>query len=284
MDKISEIFNNIKDRLSNPFIFSFLISWLVYNWRIPVALFWFDEKQISANGCSSIFEFIADDWKRNGYFWTPLFIGLGYTFLFPIFKNLISAFQTWTLKWGEEWNLSISKGSKISLEKYLTLRESYIKEQKKLEELISSESIFINELESKSQELEESNEKLGDVTKKYENVYATLTSYNNVEIIYDSWLYADTETEYEINIDKKGIYRRNPFNNVLVYKIIFFQYNFIEKKIIMIKELHNHQELNNSNEEKLIVCDLEFIDENQIVGTENYRKVKYKRLIEELPF
>lgn len=47
MDKISEILNSVKERVSNPLIFSFLASWLVYNWKIPVALIWFDEKQIT---------------------------------------------------------------------------------------------------------------------------------------------------------------------------------------------------------------------------------------------
>ena len=107
MDKISEILNSVKERVSNPLIFSFLISWLVYNWKIPVALIWFDKEQISANGSKSIFDFIEDEWKKNGYFWIPLFIALGYTFIFPIIKNLISATQTWMSKWGENLNLRL---------------------------------------------------------------------------------------------------------------------------------------------------------------------------------
>ena len=89
-EKVKDVYENIKDRLSNPLIFSFIVSWLVYNWEITVALLWYDKSQFHAEGCKSIFEFIQD--KLNAkWLSTALPVGLAflYTFGMPYFKELV---------------------------------------------------------------------------------------------------------------------------------------------------------------------------------------------------
>lgn len=155
MDKISEILNSVKERVSNPLIFSFLVSWLVYNWKIPVALIWFDEKQISANGCNSIFEFIENENKSNYNFWIPFGFAILYTFGFPIIKGVIKLFNTKIAKLIDEIEIKILDNGKVSMDKYLSLRNEYISKIEDLENIISEESILKNEnrklLESNSQ-------------------------------------------------------------------------------------------------------------------------------------
>ena len=145
MDKISEIINNIKDRLANPLIFSFLISFLIFNWEISISLFWYDKSQFEAEGCRSIFEFIAFKWYEKGSVLFPFLFSIGYTFLFPMVKNIIQAFQTWVLTWGENWNLQISKKGKVDMDKYLSLRSEYMSKLTELENVIKTESVYRDE-------------------------------------------------------------------------------------------------------------------------------------------
>lgn len=184
MDKISEILNSVKERVSNPLIFSFLVSWLVYNWKIPVALIWFDEKQISANGCKSIFDFIEDEWNRNGYFWIPLFIALGYTFLFPLIKGSIKLFNTLISKLIDEREIKILEDGKVSMDKYLFLRNDYKTKIKELENIISEES----NLKIDNQRLSELNKNL---EKEKNEIYTKASESSNNSFLNGIWIIAN---------------------------------------------------------------------------------------------
>lgn len=275
MDKISEIFNSIKDRLSNPLIFSFLISWLVYNWKIPVALIWFDEKQISANGCKSIFEFIENE-LSNGYFWWPFSIAVGYTFLFPIIKNLISATQTWMTKWGGILNLYISKNGKVGIEKYLILRNEYSKKIEDLENIISKESEmreFNKTLFSDKADLEANNYQL---QQKIELLDKEIESISDLGFLQGQWKFTMTDsmqrrTSQDIkiidnkwfriisgNIESSPVFTiDNFFYDKKYNKLIFIKYGSVDKQSINILS---------SNSGKILE------------GKENNVFVKYERL------
>ncbi len=102
-EKVKDVYENIKDRLSNPLIFSFVFSWLIYNWEITIALLWYDKTQFQAEGCKSIFEFIQD--KINTKCWStalPLVFAFLYTFGFPYLKQGIRIFNQIALKWGDK--------------------------------------------------------------------------------------------------------------------------------------------------------------------------------------
>lgn len=89
-EKLKDIYENIKDRLSNPLIFSFIVSWLVYNWEITVALLWYDKDQIKAEGYKSIFEFIQYQLNSKCFsFIIPLILALVYTFIMPYIKEFV---------------------------------------------------------------------------------------------------------------------------------------------------------------------------------------------------
>lgn len=89
-ENLSKILDDLKNRFASRFIFSFIIAWLIYNWQITVALFWYDKSQIHAEGCKSIFEFISNQLNNNSNsskaFWTALI----YTFGLPISKSVIN--------------------------------------------------------------------------------------------------------------------------------------------------------------------------------------------------
>jgi len=89
MDKVKDILSSIRDRFANPLIFSFACSWIVINWQIPVALLWYNSKDIEKTGSKTIFDFISQRLDATNGFWHPLFFAVAYTVLIPVVRNLI---------------------------------------------------------------------------------------------------------------------------------------------------------------------------------------------------
>lgn len=105
MDVVSKVLDWIKVGFANRFVTYYIVYWLLFNWRITVALFWYDTTQIEAEGCRSTFEFITDQLENNSH-WCLVFIySLISTLLFPIIKMLIFVFDT---------NVRISRSNWIS--------------------------------------------------------------------------------------------------------------------------------------------------------------------------
>ncbi|MCZ8215939.1 MAG: hypothetical protein O9262_06845, partial [Cyclobacteriaceae bacterium] len=145
---MTDVFNNIKDRFTNPLIFSFTVSWTIINWKIVVALIWYDSVQIMYEGHKSIYSFIQGQLNSNDAIIYPAIFAICYTLLAPIVRNLVRAFYSWATRWGNNWNISISRGGKVGIESYLKLRDNYDKRTKVLEEVISSESVTRGEFDN----------------------------------------------------------------------------------------------------------------------------------------
>ena len=282
MDKISEILNSVKERVSNPLIFSFLVSWLVYNWKIPVALIWFDERQISANGCKSIFEFIDDELSLNGKFRGPFLFALFYTFVFPIIRNLISAFQSWVTRWGALWNFKILRNSYVSLEKYLSLRSEYISKIHELENIIESESqirLDNTDLNSQKKELED---KIIELNRKNEFLEIENRQISNVKFLDGQWEFTTIDASNIKN--KESIYIKDGKLFTLtkegdrIDKNIFIENFYINKSnnsLVFIKKKGTNYRADYFNKHLINVLRIEGDNLN---GTENGKSVEYIKI------
>jgi hypothetical protein len=74
---IGSVYDDLKERISNPFLFSFGIAFLFTNWRVWVGLLFFDSEKLEQIGCRNHVEYIlevTDNWTL--YFW-PLIIAAG---------------------------------------------------------------------------------------------------------------------------------------------------------------------------------------------------------------
>jgi len=143
MEKVSDFFKDIQERLSNPLFSSFLVSWGIINWQIPVALIFYNNDTLKIDGYGSYIDLILKKSSIWNYFGYPLLLAIVYTFLFPFIRNGILAFQTWIKTWGNDLNLKISRRGKISTERYIQMREKYYKLNSTLEELLSSETSYV---------------------------------------------------------------------------------------------------------------------------------------------
>ncbi|OFY84532.1 MAG: hypothetical protein A3F72_14095 [Bacteroidetes bacterium RIFCSPLOWO2_12_FULL_35_15] len=148
MEKITGIFTHFKERFANPLIFSFFCSWLIINWEIVIAVMWHDARQLEIEKYYSIFEFLKvkiNKWDSLIY---PFFSAVIYTVAIPFVRVGVTVLQAVASKLSEKWEIGILGGSKISMDKYLSIREDYIKRTKLLEEEIEKENEYKNNFEN----------------------------------------------------------------------------------------------------------------------------------------
>lgn len=177
----------LRERFSNPLLFSFASAWLFVNWRVVVALLWYDPGQVHREGFESVFAFIEVQLNINSTLWWPLGFAGGYVVLFPIIKNLIHAFSSWTQKWGEEWNLRILNGSQISIDKYLRLRSEYKDKLNKLEDVIEKESEYMFRLNKSEMRVTELQEKENELSMQLDNLLEFKKKLRDMDVLNGVW-------------------------------------------------------------------------------------------------
>ncbi|HMJ70348.1 MAG TPA: hypothetical protein VK508_15695 [Cyclobacteriaceae bacterium] len=243
MEKLTDLFVNLKDRFTSPLIFSFLISWLVVNWQIPVALFWYNGN--SQTGVQlELMSYVSNTLDAFGSFLLPLILAIAYTILNPILRNWISAFYTWNTRWGETWNLSISKGSKVVISKYLSLRKDYVERTKILDEIISRESSTQERLNETESALLSSRNEMNKVSEELSNYRRIRDNLYNIDVIRGNWkrvvVGALNEQSENIEINGTNVSIRDGVKFDQKYQINSFTYNVegrtVRFMLLLIKE------------------------------------------------
>lgn len=193
MEKIQDFFKHVGERLRNPFIFSYLISWLIANYKIVVGLCFYSIEELQLDGYNSYLDLISDElvWWRS--ILIPLIGASVYTFGFPYFRRYIVLKYTEINKGQEEKTLDILKDGYISTDKYLRLRESYKDSQSKLVEVISDESKFLkqrNDLNEQISNLRKDVSSLQIDKEKLQNYVKDLESFKaprNIDFLEGIW-------------------------------------------------------------------------------------------------
>ncbi|ANE51088.1 hypothetical protein SY85_11830 [Flavisolibacter tropicus] len=118
------------------------------NWQIPIGLLFYKSNDLKADGYLSYIDLINKAGTPNKVFWQPFGLALAYTFGYPIIKNVIQAVHAWAKTWGTNLNLRITKTGKVSVSKYIQLRDNYIERTHLLEQVLEKESEYLKENES----------------------------------------------------------------------------------------------------------------------------------------
>jgi uncharacterized membrane protein len=91
MERIQQAFDNLKERLNNPLVFSFIISWIFLNWKVTVALLWHDSSN-DDNSHIKLINFIVE----NTSIYNSIVLPLGYAILYTFLSPHSSSFATRT--------------------------------------------------------------------------------------------------------------------------------------------------------------------------------------------
>ncbi len=185
MEKISEFFKELKERLSSPLFSSFILTWLIFNWKIIADVLFYKNAELHLDGYNSYIDLIQKNSSTSNFLWKPLASALVYTFIFPFIRNIILAFNAWIKSWGNTWNLNISKSGKVSVTKYIELRNTYEERTELLEEVLKKESEYL----SNNEKLKNENFQLSDRINDLESRIAKWNSFNNIELLNGDWKY-----------------------------------------------------------------------------------------------
>jgi hypothetical protein len=304
---ISEFWGNVRDRLSNPFIFSFIIAWLILNWKIWLGLIWYNNQQIT-----SVENFVTGNLDAYQSLWSPLCYALGYTLIGPWLKAGISALNTLASLYSEKWNLSISKDGNVPMTKFLSFKNNYEERTRTLETIIKNENITAEQYENektlrltKEEELNSARQKLIEVD-AFVNTLFDMSKLNGrwyVTRKYRSIQPVDIDKEIKILHDEKQTWNFisgqvhiyiDGRPEVQAFRVAEMFYDTRRKRILIV--LHPTQDiilLNNLklavakgvqrkhvNPEQVLVHDLEIETNDNFVGTENGgSRVEYQRLL-----
>lgn len=232
MDKINEFFRELKHRVSNPLFFSFLIGWLVANWKIVIGLAFYDIDQLQKDGYNSYFDLIVRTSNFYTSFLIPSITAVLYTFFVPILRNLISMFNAFIEKWGMEKTLDISKEGKISVAKYIRLREIYNERQLEVEKIIESESSYVEQ----NQVLINENLKLVNEKNEANKQLNNIRNLNTLKGLDGDWFISLRAKENQRVIIHNGtVFDNNDFRTgEELYKIENVSFNTYSNELLLI--------------------------------------------------
>lgn len=230
MEKISDFLKELKDRLSSPLIGSFLIAWLIINWKVPIGLIFYKTEQLNKDGYSSFIDLINKNIGALNCFWIPLVIALAYTFVFPFIKSWISSFQTWINTWTDNRNLNIAKEAFVPMAKFIQLKTDYANNVNILKELIEKDGQYKTE-----------NESLNLVKTNLEETIKSYLSYDEPSFLDGQWniKYTNTHTNFfeKVTISSGQIFHSNDLaKDEMLYKLASHSYNQRTGELIMILE------------------------------------------------
>ena len=149
-----DVFKPFLQRLSQPILLAFCISWIFWNWEIVIGLLWHDSKTISLFGYKNFKILIESNssWKRNYIF--PLACALA----FPGIRFGLNWFNAF-VRTKENNSILRTRGTgKMSTLRFLELKDSYDQRLAKISDYLDSEAqiqIDLNKTKSENIEISE---------------------------------------------------------------------------------------------------------------------------------
>ena len=287
-NNFSEAIKSLRERLTNPFLSSFIIAWILANWKITIALLWFNSRQYELAGHKNIFSFIEKELNPCSSFIKPLIAAILYTLLIPILRMLISAFTVYINSRSSEWNMIILKDKSIPFEKYLKLKDDNSIQRRKLIALVEDEENKDKELKSKEGELEKVNSEISRLKLELEKTNSNLNEMTNYNIIAGHWKYSrplKVGNSKQINdilkIENGKIFIKMPNNSYQnIYNIRNFYYDKTKQIISFVKEKELSQNDVNDPREDFLSNTLQFSGETNsiLTGSENGLTVQYQKI------
>lgn len=183
MDKLNDIFKELKQRLTSPLIFSFLLSWAVINWRVTIGLLFYKMENLPKDQYVSYIDLIVKNYGPWHYYFYPIIIAVGYTFCFPFIRSGIKLFQSWLNRETDERLFKISGTTTVPMDRFIKDRELYLSNTEKLKEIMDKESEYLTE----NQALRSERNRLQEQLEEYSSIsnHNFLSGYWDVKHILD---------------------------------------------------------------------------------------------------
>ncbi len=202
---LQTILKSTEDRIKNPFIGTFITSWIIFNWK-PILFIIFSDKDIEDK-----ISFIKENYNDIWYFlWFPLFSAVFYIAILPYISFLFEYITKFSHEWRNKVNLE-AKDAALKLQIGIAKNEIKLEEEKTTFRERNSHNIMVENLQHQikvlTDSLEEANkthiETFAELQKKSEanvkELKAIIENYNT-EL-------TDTNTKLSAEMDKVLILR-----------------------------------------------------------------------------
>lgn len=269
---LKELYESAEERISNPFVGSFLLSFFAINWEITFTLFFGDDSYYQQVYTGSRYLFLKKQFENANYL-LPLTIAV----LFPVVKILLNLFLVFCSTLANKLELKIVADKGISTNLYLKLRDSYAEKIQKIQDLISSESVtsennkkLQTDLHSKEAALESTGEKV----KVLEGKLSILKNYDMIEGKFEA-SYVDTNETVIVHFQNGYAIVKIEENIKQDYRLHNFYYDSHNNFISFVRILEDGNGILNYT--KIVVCEYKIKDHNSFSGYENDVKVDYNR-------
>jgi hypothetical protein len=172
------IVSTFKERTRSPFYGAFILSWLGCNWRILIALFWFDRSDLHGNNMVDFIYINYISWMNCLVL--PLIISvLIYTLIVPWIDYLLLWYTELVRQKKNDRKLEIQKKHVVSGSRYVELLLAYDERQKLLtesDEIIAEHEVTIRDLKSQKGVLES---QVTEISRQKNSAEKQLRSYNH---------------------------------------------------------------------------------------------------------
>lgn len=239
MDKITDIFQGLKERLNNPLIGSFIIAWTIINWQIPIGIIFYGNETLAVDGYKSKIDLVQKTYSLWLFFWLPFLSALLYTFAFPFVRTWVRLFYVKLNKWSNEKAENIAQNGSIPISKYLQLRSDYKERTSYLQEVIKSESEYLkanSEMSTRLTALQ--NEKNTLISEKSE-IYEK----NKIQYLDGFWKMryrqrpSQSETQERVQISNGQVFKIiGSSQKAQLFRITFYSYSPLSEEFFLVVE------------------------------------------------
>lgn len=312
MDNITEFFKEFKNRLTNPLFVSFIISWLIINWRIPIGIFGYSIAELKLDGYNSYADLILKNASTWNYLLQPLICAISYTLLFPVIRMWIMAFLSYFKKRSDNWNTKIMGDYYVPMSRFMKQEQKYDELAKTLTKIYTEDSKTVSEnVELKTQilklneDLVVEKEKMPQMRLEIEDMksgYQRYISFNNVNCISGEWILirtnpnseSENKEEIKIMISAFSVSIVTAIDVILWGRILSFNYNSLSKDITIVWEYMDYHPLVNAYKLgtaaflDVHILQLGYRGKTDVIrgmeGVDHFGKeVQYSRLLRESP-
>lgn len=221
---ISEIKDSFKERISSPFIGTFIITFLIFNWKIPIG-FLMSKEMLLLEGYTTYYKMI----ESNTSFTLPIIFTVLYSFSYPWFKQIIK-------NWGFLVK-DIVDQKRLKLKLYN--KDVYSKsEYNELKSELETNKEFLLLEENK---VRDSAKRINELTNKIDFIddLCNLKSFDGTWETYGNFIDYENQEQFKLSFTFNNgeiCFIKNSVEKVTVAHLKSISFNSLNKELIMVIE------------------------------------------------
>lgn len=292
-----DIFNKsngpLADRARSPLYGSFVISWLIWNWRIPLTICFFSKDDFKG---LNLVQYISTTYlNTDDCLLIPLAFSFGYMLIVPWIDYLLVWHSEVNKRTKIDRKIAVGRSHSVEGNLYYDLRFKYDEEKKKILNFESELAAKQNEVTKAENELKKKENTIkdlqGEITEsakqknEFERKVGILERRHTVEKIfrgrwvYNGFEYSNTTTriavEKDVHISNNRVYEVKNGEQTHLHDLDLIDVNEANMFLSFVKLPPNSED--KEVRSNIIVCKINIIGSDLLEGKENNLKVTYRR-------